>query len=164
MQGRKSRYRSPDDVEQLVRQHWAEGIRRFFITDDNFARNKDWEPIFDRLIQLRERDKIDLKLIIQVDTLCHKIPNFIAKAARAGVTRVFIGLENINPANLIAAKKQQNKITEYRKMLLAVEGRGHHHLCRLHPGLPGRHAGFDPRGHRDHQEGIAARSARVLRA
>ena len=32
---------------------------------------------------------------------------------------MFIGLENINPANLIAAKKRQNKITEYRKMLLA---------------------------------------------
>ena len=31
---------------------------------------------------------------------------------------MFIGLENINPANLIAAKKRQNKITEYRKMLL----------------------------------------------
>jgi hypothetical protein len=56
--------------------------------------------------------------MIQVDTLCHKIPNFIDKSRRAGVTRVFIGLENINPANLIAAKKRQNKITEYRKMLL----------------------------------------------
>jgi hypothetical protein len=32
---------------------------------------------------------------------------------------VFIGLENINPANLLAAKKRQNKITEYRKMMLA---------------------------------------------
>ena len=31
--------------------------------------------------------------------------------------RVFIGLENINPDNLIAAKKRQNKITEYRAML-----------------------------------------------
>ena len=31
--------------------------------------------------------------------------------------RVFIGLENINPENLIAAKKRQNKITEYRLML-----------------------------------------------
>jgi hypothetical protein len=56
--------------------------------------------------------------MIQVDTLCHRIPNFIEKSRRAGVTRVFIGLENINPANLIAAKKRQNKITEYRKMLL----------------------------------------------
>src|SRR5207253_6136436 len=96
-----------------------DGIRRFFITDDNFARNKDWEVVFDRLIKIREVDKIDIRLIIQVDTLCHKIPNFIEKARRAGVRRVFIGLENINPANLMAAKKRQNKITEYRKMLLA---------------------------------------------
>ena len=33
--------------------------------------------------------------------------------------RVFIGLENINPDNLAGAKKRQNKITEYRTMLLA---------------------------------------------
>jgi len=118
VQGRKSRRRSPDDVERLLRHNVAQGVHRFFITDDNFARNKDWEAIFDRIIELRERERMDLKFIIQVDTLCHKIPNFIVKAARAGVTRVFIGLENINPANLLAAKKRQNKITEYRKMLL----------------------------------------------
>ena len=35
----------------------AQGICRFFITDDNFARNKDWEPIFDRLIELREGER-----------------------------------------------------------------------------------------------------------
>ena len=34
---------------------------------------------------LRERDNINIRLIIQVDTLCHKIPNFIEKAARAGM-------------------------------------------------------------------------------
>jgi radical SAM family protein len=124
VQGRKSRRRSPDDVEQLIKRHWAEGIRRFFITDDNFARNKDWEPIFDRIIQIREMDKINVHLVIQVDTMCHKTPSFIDKAARAGVTRVFIGLENINPANLLGAKKRQNKITEYRKMLLAWKNAG----------------------------------------
>ena len=118
VQGRKSRYRSPDSIEQIIRMNWAQGIKRFFITDDNFARNKDWEAIYDRIIRLREEDGMDIRFVIQVDTLCHKIPNFIAKSKRAGVTRVFIGLENINPANLIAAKKRQNKITEYRKMLL----------------------------------------------
>jgi radical SAM superfamily enzyme YgiQ (UPF0313 family) len=61
---------------------------------------------------------MDVRFMIQVDTLCHRIPNFIEKCRRAGVTRVFIGLENINPANLLAAKKRQNKITEYRRMLL----------------------------------------------
>jgi radical SAM superfamily enzyme YgiQ (UPF0313 family) len=45
------------------------------------------------------------------------MPRFIEKAARAGVQRVFIGLENINPDNLIAAKKRQNKITDYRVMM-----------------------------------------------
>jgi radical SAM superfamily enzyme YgiQ (UPF0313 family) len=124
VQGRKSRHRSADDIERLVRLNWSQGIHKFFITDDNFARNSQWEEILDRLIELRERDRIPLGLMIQVDTLCHKIPNFIEKSKRAGVTRVFIGLENVNPDNLAAAKKRQNKITEYRKMLLAWKMQG----------------------------------------
>ncbi len=119
VQGRVSRRRSPNDVESIVRVNYAQGLRSFFITDDNFARNKDWEAILDRLIQLRQVEKLNVSFIIQVDTLCHKLPNFIEKCAQAGVRRVFIGLENINPDNLIGAKKRQNKITEYRKMLLA---------------------------------------------
>ncbi len=119
MQGRKSRYRTPDDVEAIVRANAAQGITRFFVTDDNFARNRNWEPILDRLIELRERDKFNIKLLLQVDTLCHRIPNFIEKAARAGCTAIFLGLENINPESLMGAKKRQNKIWEYRDMLLA---------------------------------------------
>jgi hypothetical protein len=119
VQGRKSRRRSPEDVEKIVRVNYAQGLRSFFITDDNFARNKDWEAILDRLIQLRQVEKLNIGFIIQVDTLCHKLPNFVEKCAQAGVRRVFIGLENINPDNLLGAKKRQNKITEYRKMLLA---------------------------------------------
>jgi hypothetical protein len=117
VQGRKSRFRSPDDLERIVRESYAEGIKRFFITDDNFARNRDWEALFDRLIALRNGDLPKIGFTIQVDTLCHKIPGFIEKASQAGVRRVFIGLENINPDNLLAAKKRQNKITEYRLML-----------------------------------------------
>ncbi len=62
--------------------------------------------------------------MIQVDTLCHKIPNFVEKCAKAGVRRVFIGMESVNPDTLIAAKKRQNKITEYRKLLLAWKSVG----------------------------------------
>ena len=119
VQGRKSRYRSADDCERIVRANLAQGIHRFFITDDNFARNKNWEAILDRMIALREGEGLQFNFIIQVDTLCHRLQNFIEKCARAGVKRVFIGLENINPESLLGAKKQQNKITEYRKMLLA---------------------------------------------
>jgi hypothetical protein len=127
VQGRKSRKRSPDDIEQLIRLNLAQGVSWFFITDDNFARNKDWEAILDRIIEVRrevEGTDRDLKIVIQVDTLCHRNPNFIEKSRRAGVRRVFIGLESINPANLGAVKKRQNKITEYREMLLAWKHAG----------------------------------------
>jgi radical SAM superfamily enzyme YgiQ (UPF0313 family) len=136
VQGRKSRHRSPDDVERIIRDNLAQGVHSFFITDDNFVRNKDWEGILDRLIHLREVEKLQLKFIIQVDTLCHRLPHFIEKAARAGVRRVFIGLENINPDTLIGAKKQQNKITEYRKMLLAWKQAGVLTCCGYILGFP----------------------------
>jgi radical SAM superfamily enzyme YgiQ (UPF0313 family) len=119
VQGRVSRRRTAEDVEAIVRRNVAQGVRSFFITDDNFARNKDWEAILDRLIVLREQERLAIKLTIQVDTLCHRIPRFIEKAGRAGVVRVFIGLESINPDSLLAAKKKQNRIAEYRDMLLA---------------------------------------------
>lgn len=119
VQGRKSRRRSPADIEHIIRENLAQGVHSFFITDDNFARNRDWEALVDRMIAMREEEGLYFTLVIQVDTLCHKIPNFVEKCARAGVKRVFIGLENINPANLAEAKKKQNKITEYRQMLLA---------------------------------------------
>jgi hypothetical protein len=124
VQGRKSRRRTVDEVEAIVRRNLAQGVARFFITDDNFARNTDWERIFDRLIQMREKENLNLKFMIQVDTMCHRLPNFIEKAGRAGVRRVFIGLESINPQSLMGAHKKQNKIAEYRKMLLAWKQAG----------------------------------------
>ena len=116
VQGRKSRWRSAEDIEALIRANLAQGIRRFFITDDDFARNKDWEAILDRCIAMREQEHLPISFTIQVDTLCHKIPRFIDKCARAGCRNIFIGLENINPSSLVGAKKRQNKIGEYRKM------------------------------------------------
>lgn len=137
VQGRKSRRRSPDDIERIVRANLKQGLHSFFITDDNFARNKDWEPILDRLIELREGEKLNVSFIIQVDTLCHKLPNFIEKSKRAGVKRVFIGLENINPDSLLGAKKRQNKITDYRQMLLAWKHVGIVTYCGYILGFPG---------------------------
>jgi len=120
VQGRKSRYRDPDDVEKMIRSNISNGINDFFLTDDNFARNKNWEAIFDRLINLRENQGFKhVKFTMQIDSLAHKIKNFVSKAARAGCRRVFIGLESINPENLQAVNKRQNKITEYRRMFQA---------------------------------------------
>jgi radical SAM superfamily enzyme YgiQ (UPF0313 family) len=137
VQGRKSRRRSPEDIERIVRANVAQGLHSFFITDDNFARNKDWEVILDRLIQLREVERLKISFIIQVDTLCHKLDGFIEKCKRAGIKRVFIGLENINPDSLLGAKKRQNKITDYRQMLLAWKQAGIVTYCGYILGFPG---------------------------
>ena len=105
VQGRKSRYRTADDVESLIRANAAHGIKSFFITDDNFARNKNWEAILDRIIMLRHEQGMKIHLNMQVDTCCHKIPNFVAKAARAGCTKVFIGLETSIPTTSRALRR-----------------------------------------------------------
>ena len=70
VQGRKSRSRTADDVERLVRANLAQGVHNFFITDDNLARNQNWEPIFDRLISMREEEGLRINIVAQVDTMC----------------------------------------------------------------------------------------------
>jgi radical SAM superfamily enzyme YgiQ (UPF0313 family) len=137
VQGRKSRARSPDDIERLVRANVAQGVHKFFITDDNLARNQTWEAIFDRLIKMREEEGLPIHIIAQVDTMAHKIRGFIEKAARAGVDRVFIGLENINPESLKDARKGQNRITEYRAMLQAWHSVGTLTYAGYIIGFPG---------------------------
>ncbi len=121
IQGQKSRFRTADDVERMVRSY----VRikgetpHFFFTDDNFARNRNWEAIFDRLIELRKMENFKVKFGLQADAKAHKIDRFIDKAALAGCNSVFIGMESINEENLKAANKPQNNVAEYREMLTA---------------------------------------------
>jgi radical SAM superfamily enzyme YgiQ (UPF0313 family) len=124
VQGRKSRFREADKVEAVVRANAAQGATKYFITDDNFARNQNWEPILDRLIALREREGLAITFIIQADMMVHRVPRFIEKAVAAGCRYVFLGLESVNPENLAAANKRQNQIAEYRRMLVAWKRAG----------------------------------------
>ena len=140
VQGRKSRYRTPDDVEAIVRTNAEQGITRFFVTDDNFARNKNWEAILDRLIELRERHGFNIRLLLQVDTLCHRIPSFIEKAARAGCTAVFIGLENINPEIADGDQEASEQDLGIPRDASGLEKGQGYDLCGLHPWLSDRHA------------------------
>lgn len=117
VQGRKMRWRSPDWIAKKVRENWALGVTHYFFVDDNLARNKSWEQIFDRLIELRESEGIHLTFMMQVDLLSHTIPNFVEKARRAGCTQVFLGMESLNPANLADSGKNQNKISDYKVLI-----------------------------------------------
>lgn len=135
VQGRKSRFRTPDDLEKIVRENAARGVFRYFLTDDNFARNKQWEPLVDRLIALRD-EGLKIEFIIQVDTLAHRIPNFIDKVCAAGASEIFIGLENINSDNLEQTKKRQNRVEEYREMFLAWKKHRVFIVCGYIIGFP----------------------------
>ena len=136
VQGRKARHPSAGDVERLLRAHLAEGVIRFFITDDDFARNRHWEEILDRIIELREKENIPFTFLIQVDALAYRIPQFIEKCRRAGCRRVFIGLETINAGNLVHDRKRQNKIGAYREMLQAWRAAGIMSFCGYILGFP----------------------------
>jgi radical SAM superfamily enzyme YgiQ (UPF0313 family) len=120
VQGRKMRFRSAERIADAVRRNYREhGISFYFFTDDNFARNKNWEAIFDALIRLREEEQIPLQFMMQVDVLSWKIKNFVAKARCAGCINVFIGMESVDPGNLAAAGKKQNNVREYAQLIEA---------------------------------------------
>jgi radical SAM superfamily enzyme YgiQ (UPF0313 family) len=112
VQGRKMRERSPQEIAELLRHNYRKhGIDFYFFTDDNFARKKLWRETFEALIQLR-REGLKITFMMQVD-LARKPKDFVRLAAEAGCTQVFIGMESVNPENLKAEGKGQNKVDEY---------------------------------------------------
>ena len=137
VEGEKSRRRTVDEIERIVRENLKHGVSRFFITDDNFSRNPDWEAVFDRLIEMREGEGLNLRFILQVDAMCHRLAGFIQKAARAGVKRVFVGIESLHPASLTGVKKNPNQPAEYRKMLQAWKQAGVIVFAGYIVGFPG---------------------------
>jgi len=112
VQGRTMRERSPECIAELVRRnHLEHGIDFYFFTDDNFARKKLWRETFEAIIRLRD-EGIKIAFMMQVD-LARKPKDFVRLAAEAGCSQVFIGMESVNPENLKAEGKGQNKVEEY---------------------------------------------------
>jgi len=117
IQGRKMRCRSAEAVLVTVRSNFEKGVTNFFFTDDNFARSKHWEEIFDGMIEMRSEGK-SVGFMMQIDTQAGNIPHFVDKARQAGCRMVFIGMESVNPANIEAAGKTQNDVDMYREMVM----------------------------------------------
>ncbi len=117
VQGRTMRERSPESIAELVRRNYLEnGFNYYFFTDDNFARKKKWRETFEALIRLRREEGIHISFMMQVD-LARKPKDFVRLAAEAGCTQVFIGMESVNPQNLEAEGKPQNKVEEYANII-----------------------------------------------
>ena len=123
IQGRKMRCRSAESVLATVRSNFEKGVKNFFFTDDNFARSKHWEAIFDGLIEMQNEGK-HVGFMMQIDTQAGNITGFVKKAQQAGCRTVFIGMESVNPANIESAGKTQNCVDLYREMVQRWQSAG----------------------------------------
>ena len=136
VQGRKSRYRTADDVEAIVRANLAQGITLFL----HHRRQPRPQPELGADLRPPDRDCVrrvsSSRFVMQVDTACHKIPRFIEKAGGRRASGVFIGLENINPDSL---RRREEEAEPHRRLSRdaagLAEGRAALTYCRLYPRL-----------------------------
>ena len=163
VQGRKSRRRSPDDVEQIVRAQSRAGRqpllhhRRQFRAQQGLG--SDLRPPDRAAREGRHRHQLH-------HPGRHAVPQHPELHREGGARRraraCSSGWRTSIPTTCWRRKKRQNKITEYRKMLLAWKQVGVITYAGYILGFPERHAGIDPARHRDHQARAAGRSAGVL--
>lgn len=124
VQGTTIRARGVQDFRDAIRMNWKKGIRSYFFTSDNAARDPLWKERFNTLIAMRKKEGIAIEFTMQVDTQCYKIPSFIEKATQAGCRHAFIGLESVNQENLKAVRKVQNRVSDYHDLNNAFRSRG----------------------------------------
>lgn len=108
---------SAGQVEQNIRAQLQAGAGRFLLADKNIARYAEWEELFDRLIAMRERENLDIECTLQIDGVCHRVPGFMEKAARAGIRGVFLDLD-LDSRPSAREEQAQDPIAACRLMLL----------------------------------------------
>jgi len=136
VQGRRSRYRDADDVERILRASLAQGIRRFFITDDNLARTRTGSDF-----RSAHRDTRAGRGPLQVrDAGRYDEPPDPGVHRKSGAGRVQSRVHRAGKhqsENLVAANKFQNRVGQYRAMLQAWRARGVVTYAGYILGLPG---------------------------
>jgi radical SAM superfamily enzyme YgiQ (UPF0313 family) len=94
--GRRMRLRPVDEVVDEIQRR---GIKRFFLTDDNFGLNFTTDP--DYCVQLFEAlAKLDLQgWTCQSEMSIAKYPELLEMSRAAHLDKHFIGFESVNPGN-----------------------------------------------------------------
>jgi hypothetical protein len=121
--GREPRLRTPAEVEQLIREQVRQGTTRFFIADENLSQPAGWEGIFDRLIALHGNDGPEIDLTLQMAADCDAPDGFMEKASRAGVRRVVLGLDRLQPS-ATSGSGERRCLSDYRRVLREWRGAG----------------------------------------
>ncbi len=118
-QGNTMLQRDPDRLVEFIREYVQKGVVTFFMSDDNLVRNKEWPIFFEKMAKYRKTEPRFFELIIETDTIAYKVPGFVEKAAKAGVTDVFIGMESIDADTLKDCGKKHNRAANHRDMFKA---------------------------------------------
>jgi radical SAM superfamily enzyme YgiQ (UPF0313 family) len=119
--GRTVRSRDPAElVAWMADQVRNNGIRWFDFTDDNFSRSPRHLEVLEGLARLREHDglKFALKMMLDVESTCYvnddsargqATRKFLALCERAGVRKVYIGIETTTDETMREIKKAVNR-------------------------------------------------------
>lgn len=96
LRGTPYRFRSPANVVAEIRQYYANGVREFFIQDDNFTLSKKRAVEFCSLI-VESGMKIKYKISSRVDSLDEEL---LLALKRSGCYRIYLGVESGSQAML----------------------------------------------------------------
>ncbi len=118
--GRTVRSRDPVQLAAwMVERVRRDGIRAFWFTDDNFARNARHTELLEQLAAARAQGlEFSLSLILDVEATCYaddpsergeRTRRFLELCKAAGVAHVYIGLESTNDAVLREMRKGVNR-------------------------------------------------------
>jgi radical SAM superfamily enzyme YgiQ (UPF0313 family) len=120
--GRIMRHRPIDEVVEEIQRR---GIKRFFLTDDNFGLNFRTHPNY--IVQLFEafaRLPLD-GWTAQAEMMVGEFPELLALARRAHLDKFFIGFESINPANRRElGGKSSGNVEKYKQIIREIHRHG----------------------------------------
>ena len=163
MQGRKSRRRSPDDVEQHRAGELRAGPARLLHHRRQF---RPQQGLGDRsstassiCARWRSSTPASSSRSIRSATSCR----ISSRNARAPASSACSSGWRTSIRTICSApRRSRTRSPNTAQMLLAWKSAGVHHLCRLHPRLSERHGQVDHARHRRDQARAAGRSAGVL--
>jgi radical SAM superfamily enzyme YgiQ (UPF0313 family) len=119
--GRSVRSRDPEElVAWMADQVRTKGIRWFDFTDDNFTRSPRHLEVLEGLARLREEEglRFSVKMMLDVESACYvhhdsargrATREFLDLCQRAGVRKVYIGIETTTPEAMREINKAVNR-------------------------------------------------------
>lgn len=112
-------------IDEVVEEIERRGIKRFFLTDDNFGLNFRTNPGY--IVRLFEAlTKLPLDgWTAQAEMMVGEFPELLALARRAHLDKFFIGFESVNPANRRQmGGKTTGNLDKYKRVIQEIHRHG----------------------------------------